>query len=146
MSRILMNGCADYFLLPQTLARVWFHCQTDAVDSKWQNAGKEPQWRRILRKLANGVTFDTSVSTYKLFVGVSRRLWLNYRPKRKAIRFTSGFGFLKSFVLAQKAQLITSCWSQVDIFEFGCIHKTNILLFLVLPCYKNLCWIFYYNM
>lgn len=32
VSRMLTNACADYFLLPQTLALVWFNCQIDTVD------------------------------------------------------------------------------------------------------------------
>lgn len=99
-----MNGCADCFPLPQTLAPVWFSCQTDAVDQKRQDAGKDPQERGILRKLANCVTFDSSSSKYKLFVGVHGRLWLNYRPKRKAIRLTSRFGFFEIFQFSTGSQ------------------------------------------
>lgn len=78
------NGWMCWLLsLSQTLALVWLNCQTDTADEKWENAGRDPWWGRILRKLANCVTFDDSFSKYKLFVGVSRRLWLNYRPKKK---------------------------------------------------------------
>lgn len=41
VSRMLMNGCADYFPLPQTLALVWFNWQTDTrleMTECWQRS------------------------------------------------------------------------------------------------------------
>lgn len=74
-----MNGCADCFPQPQTLAPVWFSCQTDAVDQKRQDAGKDPQEGGILRKLANCVTFDRIVLVPNI-----NCLWV----------FTGGYGLI----------------------------------------------------
>lgn len=61
-------------------------------------------------------------------MGVNRRLWLNYRPKWKILRFT------RTFILEEEAKLMPS-WIQegkVD-FETRCVRKTN----LVLSRYKH---------
>lgn len=67
-----------------------------------------------IRKFANCITFEKSIAEYELLVDVSRRSWLNYRPKRKAFRFISTARFLKAFILEQEAKLMTFCWIQVD--------------------------------